>query len=310
MAKVTPLFVLVVIVFVCYTLFLIMRRSFETRSFEPMDNPPSCLGPIENESVPSCASGTGTDTASNVPGCYSTVRGDVYNGFMSDFMSSDYILKTQMVTPVCPNNPVGEVGTEYGKEDRIITPEDDTKKGDAKKDDEKKDGTKKDDAKKGDEKGVTKKDAAKTDFDPAKPDASKTDGSKSSIFSSDLFGSGSGTYSGTGSGQGSGQGSGTASGSGQGQGSGQGSGTASGSGKGQGSGSSAGSGSSNEASKNTYLLNAPRVAKPEPSRGSCPPCPACQRCPEPVVECKRIVNYNAAGVSNLPVPMIADFSKF
>ena len=64
---------------------------------------------------------------------------------------------------------------------------------------------------------------------------------------------------------------------------------------------------------NTYLLNAPKApSAPETpaSHGSCPPCPACKRCPEPVVECKRVVNYNAAGVSNLPVPMIADFSKF
>jgi hypothetical protein len=43
----------------------------------------------------------------------------------------------------------------------------------------------------------------------------------------------------------------------------------------------------------------------------CPPCPACQRCPEPVVECKKVVNYtNAANAGQLPVPYINDFSKF
>lgn len=260
MVKVTPIFVVVVLVFVCYTLFLWMNRS---HSFEPMDNPPSCLGPIEEESAPSCTdSGSGSD-GSTVPGCYSTVRGDAYNGFMSDFMSSDYILKTQMVTPVCPNNPIGEVGTEYGKEERIITPEDDRSKK-----------TEKD-------KDLTKKDAAKTDYDPSKPDPSK------SFLSSDLFG--------TGQGSGSTQGSGTTQGSGSTQGAGQG-------------GQSSGQAGSD--TKNTYLLNAPKPAKADTSRGSCPPCPACQRCPEPVVECKRVVNYNAAGASNLPVPMIADFSKF
>jgi hypothetical protein len=180
---------------------------------------------------------------------------------MSDFMSSDYILKTQMVTPVCPNNPIGEVGTEYGKEERIITPEDDKSKTEKEK-----------------EKGLTKKDAAKTDYDP-----STLNMSKPSFLSSDLFGSG--TAQGT---QGTGQGSG--------------SGTTQGTASGQSSGA--------EETKNTYLLGAPKPAKAEASRGSCPPCPACQRCPEPVVECKRVVNYNAAGASNLPVPMIADFSKF
>lgn len=242
MVKLTPIFVLVVLVFVFYTLFLFMNRSYE-----PMDNPPSCLDPVKDEDAPSCDGEGGSN--SNVPGCYNTVR-DHYNGFISDFMTSDYILKTQMVTPVCPNNPVGEVGSEYGKDERIVTPEDD--------------------------KSPTKADAAKTDYDPklVKPDETKksTSSSTSSFLDMSMFGN-----------------TGTAS-------------------------------VSQEESKpktdasNTYLLNAPNAPKapetPDASRGSCPPCPACQRCPEPVVECKRVVNYNAAGVSNLPVPMIADFSKF
>jgi hypothetical protein len=256
--KLTPIFVLVVLVFIGYTIFLLMNRpgpygtNSLRHSLESMDNPPSCLGPVAEEGAPSCDSG-GSETTTSVPGCYSTVRGDAYNGFISDFMSSDYILKTQMVTPVCPNNPVGEVGTEYGKEERIITPEDD--------------------------KGVTKKDAAKTDYDPIiKPDNSKTSSFVDSLFGENPLG--------TAQTQGSAQNT-----------------------------------TSNSGSTNTYLLNAPNptanaataakaATKVEPSNGSCPPCPACQRCPEPVVECKRVVNYNAAGKSNLPVPMIADFSKF
>jgi len=236
MVKLTPIFVLVVLVFVFYTLFLFMNRSYE-----PMDNPPSCLDPVKEEDAPSCDGEDGTN--SNVPGCYNTVR-DHYNGFISDFMTSDYILKTQMVTPVCPNNPVGEVGSEYGKDERIVTPEDD----------------------KNPTKSYT---AAKTDYDPkpVKPDETK----KSTPFlDMSMF-------------------------------------------------ASSGTAAPQEETKpktdpsNTYLLNASAPKAPEPpdaSRGSCPPCPSCQRCPEPVVECKRVVNYNAAGVSNLPVPMIADFSKF
>ena len=238
MVKLTPIFVLVVVLFVCYTVYLFVNRT-SSCLLEAMDNPPACLDPVADEDTPSCQDSSGSN--SSVPGCYNTVRGDTYNGFMNDFLTSDYILKTQMVTPVCPNNPVGEVGTEYGKEDRIVTPEDD----------------------------LTKKDAAKTDYEPAdvKPDVSKTP----SFLSGDLFGSAQGTAS---------------------------------------TPTPAQSQPTADV-KNTYLLNAPTTTvKPEPSRGSCPPCPSCQRCPEPVVECKRVVNYNAAGVSNLPVPMIADFSKF
>lgn len=235
MVKLTPIFVIVVLVFVFYTLFLFMNRSYE-----PMDNPPSCLDPVKDEDAPSCDGEDGNK--SNVPGCYNTVR-DNYNGFISDFMTSDYILKTQMVTPVCPNNPVGEVGSEYGKDERIVTPEDD----------------------KAPTKSYT---AAKTDYDPKLVKADET--KNSAFLDLSMFGQ---------------------------------------------SGTAPSPTPTQEESKpdasNTYLLNAPKAPKvPEESHGSCPPCPACKRCPEPVVECKRVVNYNAAGVSNLPVPMISDFSKF
>ena len=234
MVKLTPIFVLVVLVFVFYTLFLFMNRSYE-----PMDNPPSCLDPVKDEDAPSCDGEDGTN--SNVPGCYNTVR-DHYNGFMSDFMTSDYILKTQMVTPVCPNNPVGEVGSEYGKDERIVTPEDD--------------------------KNPTKTYAATTDYDPklVKPDEKKN----SAFLDLSMFGT-------------------------------------------NGTASAPVQEESKPDTSKTYLLNAsnaPKAPETPASHGSCPPCPACKRCPEPVVECKRVVNYNAAGVSNLPVPMISDFSKF
>jgi len=298
MVKLTPIFVIVVLVFVCYSLFLYMNRLYE-----PLDNPPSCLGPVTDEKPPSCGLGSSSNKVSDVPGCFSTVRADAYSGFLSDFMSSDYILKTQMVTPVCPNNPVGEVGSEYGKNERIVTPPDDK---DVAKKDKDKDDPKKD-------KDVTKKDAAKTDYDPnkVKPDETKN---TPSFLLGDLFnsqGTGQGAAQATGQGaaqatgqgyQGTGQGAVQATGQGAAQGTGQGGAQGTGQGGAQGS---------NADFKNTYMLNSPTTTvKPETSRGICPPCPACQRCPEPVVECKRVVNYNAAGASNLPVPMIADFSKF
>ena len=53
------------------------------------------------DQVPGCGEAEG-----GAPGCYATVRDD-YNGF-ADVVKSDYILKTQIVTPVCPNSPFTE----------------------------------------------------------------------------------------------------------------------------------------------------------------------------------------------------------
>ena len=41
----------------------------------------------------------------------------------------------------------------------------------------------------------------------------------------------------------------------------------------------------------------------------CPPCPACERCPEPSFECKKVPSYSGIN-SYLPVPVLSDFSTF
>jgi hypothetical protein len=43
---------------------------------------------------------------------------------------------------------------------------------------------------------------------------------------------------------------------------------------------------------------------------TCPPCPACARCPESSFECKKVPNYNAINSDYLPTPVLADFSQF
>ena len=44
---------------------------------------------------------------------------------------------------------------------------------------------------------------------------------------------------------------------------------------------------------------------------TCPPCPACERCPEPAFECKKVPNYRSPSIDNyMPVPVLNDFSKF
>ena len=77
-----------------------------------------------------------------------------------------------------------------------------------------------------------------------------------------------------------------------------------------------------ELSDNKYKSETPEAASNIPnntsqpstideSKSTCPPCPSCQRCPDPVVECKRVINYkNPNAASKLPVPIIDDFSNF
>ena len=42
-----------------------------------------------------------------------------------------------------------------------------------------------------------------------------------------------------------------------------------------------------------------------------PPCPACERCPEPAFECKKVPNYRSPSIDNyMPVPVLNNFSNF
>jgi hypothetical protein len=69
------------------------------------------------------------------------------------------------------------------------------------------------------------------------------------------------------------------------------------------------------ATTDDYMLSVaqkPTVPKPANDKeksepGTCPPCPACERCPEPTVDCKRVVKYKD---QQYPVPLISDFSHF
>ena len=60
------------------------------------------------------------------------------------------------------------------------------------------------------------------------------------------------------------------------------------------------------------------TTNPSPNSVSCncapapvPPCPPCERCPEPAFDCKRVPKYNSASSSKyLPLPVLTDFSQF
>jgi hypothetical protein len=47
------------------------------------------------------------------------------------------------------------------------------------------------------------------------------------------------------------------------------------------------------------------------NNGECPPCPACERCPEPAFTCEKVINYRSPNVGEyLPLPVLNDFSTF
>jgi hypothetical protein len=48
----------------------------------------------------------------------------------------------------------------------------------------------------------------------------------------------------------------------------------------------------------------------EGSLGKYPPCPACDRCPEPSYACKMVPNYSNFNSSTMPVPVLSAFSTF
>lgn len=60
--------------------------------------------------------------------------------------------------------------------------------------------------------------------------------------------------------------------------------------------------------KELQQTNTPR-AKTE--SGECPPCPAPARCPEPAFSCQKVINYRSPSAGQyLPMPVLNDFSTF
>jgi hypothetical protein len=72
----------------------------------------------------------------------------------------------------------------------------------------------------------------------------------------------------------------------------------------------------NSNTKNREILNEPKGSVSQTNQkttdsGSCPPCPACERCPEPAFECKKVPNYRSPSIGQyMPMPILTDFSKF
>ena len=60
--------------------------------------------------------------------------------------------------------------------------------------------------------------------------------------------------------------------------------------------------------KELQQTNSPRQ---KTENGECPPCPAPERCPEPAFSCQKVINYRSPSVGQyLPMPVLNDFSTF
>lgn len=54
-----------------------------------------------------------------------------------------------------------------------------------------------------------------------------------------------------------------------------------------------------------------RSSSSENVSSQCPPCPACERCPEPAFTCEKVINYKSPSSKQyLPMPVLNDFSSF
>jgi hypothetical protein len=54
-----------------------------------------------------------------------------------------------------------------------------------------------------------------------------------------------------------------------------------------------------------------QINQQKPKNDTCPPCPACERCPEPAFDCKKVPNYRSPSMGQyLPMPVLNDFSNF
>lgn len=205
--------ILILISFVLFIMFQLDCVESKTNLIEGFDT-----------EAPTCKSSV-SSYGSFVPTCHATVEEDDYLSYPSNFMS-DYILKTKIVTPVCPNDPYDQIGS-------ILD--------------------------------------ISWNLNPSTSNASKPSTSNAS-----------------------------------------------------GPVPSNQPGGSSDASipvpsmslfpdQTVTTPQKPVDPKPackedkESSPDVCPPCPACERCPEPVVDCKKVIHYKD---QQFPVPVIADFSKF
>ncbi len=267
------LVLLVIILFSCVAYFAMTSKEGYSDLDATNKTGDSDFSSLDDEDIPGC------DNDSRVPPCYSTIQSN-YNDFTSDFLRDDnYILKTQIVTPVCPSNPVTPFGSDISANDDATGSS-----------------------------SLNFSDFSNFLNSKYTRDSSNNNISSVGDGSFNIYNNISNTTYKT---------------------------------------ENISPGAepkidptsisnwmlSNPHTNNATVNNNPnedpkyKNETPEPvsnvsnttsqpstineSKSTCPPCPSCQRCPEPIVECKRVINYkNPNASSKIPVPIIDDFSNF
>ncbi len=219
------------------------------------------------ENVPDCQS-----SSTRVPSCYASVQSDDYLDFYSDAQREDYILKTQVVTPICPNDPYASMGLDLAQADDLITdaslnlthprwPDQERPRSSNRESD----------------RDVSMNLMSNTYLNLSYPQA-PSDPKPANTTDSSTETSSETSSKGPAPSQAATKASEPAQ----------------------------GSTLSNNFMLNPQATGATGSCKEDP-KPTCPPCPACERCPEPQVDCKRVVKYKD---QQYPVPVIADFSHF
>jgi hypothetical protein len=256
---------LVIFLLISFILFIIFQvedmEGFNIKNIEGMTND------IDPE-LPACSSNR--ESSSSTPSCGSSSEDLFLDSFHNE--NDNYILKTQVVAPVCPKDPYESAMADWKKEHDAIH----------KKEKEASDAAEKERQRKKDEDDAKNKENALRDasynslLPLTQPQPPSNPSNLLNTPSNDL----------------------TASSKDQVQ--------------------------PNFFNSNTMLNNNTQVSTPEkkeepqPAKAEdkkstpedvskCPPCPACERCPEPTVDCKKVINYKS---KSYPVPVIADFSEF
>jgi hypothetical protein len=85
--------ILLLISFILFIIFQLDIVKIKEGLVPSYDAPPICEG----------------DISSQPPPCWATVQKDKYNGHVSEFITDDFILKTKIVSPVCPNDPFDDI---------------------------------------------------------------------------------------------------------------------------------------------------------------------------------------------------------
>ena len=239
------------------------EETDKSENDDPNDKPPPC----------------GSD---NVPSCYATVQYQDYDQYSNQNNDLDkdynYILKTQIVPPVCPACPAILNNHEHAKV------EDKPKDGEKKKEEEKKEEEKKETKNEVNTeiKSETNTNISETNINQEQNFSQESSETKVSTENSNNNTNTTNYYLENSNNNLSG--------------------------------SSSGYGLSNNVSElrgQIKQLQQKLSAGDGSNGGECPPCPACARCPEPAFTCQKVPNYRSQNIgSYLPIPVINDFSTF